>query len=52
MFSSFLCLMTYALLSFRAKNWLNKGNRVKTMNKTSGSIFIGFGTLLALSSNK
>ena len=52
MFSSFLCLMTYALLAFRAKNWLNKENRVKTMNKTSGSIFIGFGTLLALSSNK
>lgn len=52
MFSSFLCLMIYALLAYRAKNWLNKESRVKAMNRTSGTIFIGFGTLLALSTNK
>lgn len=52
MFSSFLCLMIYALLAYRAKNWLNKESRVRVMNRTSGTIFIGFGTLLALSTNK
>lgn len=52
MFSSFGCLLLYALLADRAKNWLNKPSRVKTMNRTSGTIFIGFGTLLATSSNK
>lgn len=52
MFSSFLCLIIYSLLAYRAKNWLNKESRVKVMNRTSGTIFIGFGTLLALSTNK
>ncbi len=52
MLSSFLCLMIYSLLAYRAKNWLNKENRIKTMNRTSGSIFIGFGALLATSTNK
>lgn len=52
MFSSFLCLIIYSLLAYRAKNWLNKESRVRVMNKTSGTIFIGFGTLLALSTNK
>lgn len=52
MFSSFLCLMIYSLLAHRAKNWLNKNNRVKTMNRTSGAVFIGFGALLASSTNK
>lgn len=52
MFFSFLFLMMYALLAHKAKNWLNKPNRMKVMNRTSGSIFIGLGVLLATSSNK
>lgn len=52
MFSSFVCLIVYALLAHRAKYWLKKSNRVKTMNRVSGTIFIAFGTLLASSTNK
>ena len=44
--------MMYALLAHRLKKWLNKANRMTIMNKISGSIFIGFGALLATSSNK
>ncbi|MBI9092509.1 MAG: DUF3307 domain-containing protein [Desulfobacterium sp.] len=43
---------TYALLAHRAKYWLTQPNRVSVFNRTSGSIFIGFGVLLATSSNK
>ena len=52
MFFSFSFLMIYALLAHRAKNWLSKPNRMTIMNRTSGSVFIGFGALLATSSNK
>lgn len=52
MFFSFSFLMLYALLAHKAKKWLNKPNRIKIMNKTTGSIFIGFGILLATSTNK
>jgi len=52
MFFSFSFLMMYALLAHRLKKWLNKANRMTIMNKISGSIFIGFGALLATSSNK
>jgi threonine/homoserine/homoserine lactone efflux protein len=52
MFFSFSFLMMYALLAHKAKNWLSKPNRMTIMNRTSGSIFIGFGALLATSSNK
>jgi threonine/homoserine/homoserine lactone efflux protein len=52
MFFSFSFLMLYALLTHRAKTWLSKPSRMKIMNRTSGSIFIGFGILLATSSNK
>jgi len=51
MFSSFSFLTFYALLAHRAKNWLIQPQRIKTLNRTSGSIFIGFGVLLAASSN-
>ena len=49
---SFFFLMSYALLAHSAKEWLNRQNRIKTVNRASGSIFIGFGLLLATSSNK
>ena len=49
---SFLFLMIYALAAHRAKAWLMKPGRVKLFSRTSGSVFIGFGLLLATSSNK
>ena len=52
MLFSFSFLMSYALLAHKAKIWLTKPNRIKSVNRTSGSIFIGFGILLATSSNK
>ena len=51
MIFSFSFLMFYALLAHNAKTWLTKPNRIKAVNRTSGSIFIGFGVLLATSSN-
>jgi len=44
--------MFYALLAHRIKTWLTVPGRVKIFSRTSGSIFIGFGVLLAASSNK
>ncbi len=52
MFFSFSFLMMYAILAYRAKNWLTNPKRVKYVNNTSGSIFIFFGLVLASSSNK
>jgi len=52
MIFSFSFLMSYALLAHKAKIWLTKPDRIKTFNRTSGSIFVGFGLLLATSSNK
>jgi len=49
---SFTFLMTYALLAYQAKTWLTKPNRITIINRTGGSIFIGFGVLLAISTNK
>jgi threonine/homoserine/homoserine lactone efflux protein len=49
---SFFFLMSYALLAHSAKTWLTGQKRVKAVNRASGSIFIGFGLLLATSSNK
>jgi len=49
---SFFFLMSYALLAHSAKEWLNRQRRIKAVNRASGSIFIGFGLLLATSSNK
>lgn len=49
---SFVFLMSYALLAHGAKTWLAQTSRVKAVNRTSGSIFIGFGILLATSSNR
>lgn len=52
MLFSFAFLMLYAVLAHQAKTWLNKPQRVKYFNRASGSIFIGFGILLATSTNK
>jgi threonine/homoserine/homoserine lactone efflux protein len=52
MIFSFSFLMLYAVLADSARTWFNQPNRVNIVNRTSGSIFIGFGILLAASSNK
>ena len=52
MIFSFSFLMLYAVLAHYARTWLNKPNGVNIVNRTSGSIFIGFGILLAASSNR
>lgn len=49
---SFSFLMFYALLAHKARTWLLKPLRAKAVARTSGSIFIGFGILLAASSNR
>jgi threonine/homoserine/homoserine lactone efflux protein len=49
---SFFFLMGYALLAHKAKTWLAGPFRAKAVTRTSGSIFIGFGILLAASSNR
>jgi len=46
---SFGFLMLYAFLAHSARNWLLKPGRLKICNRTSGSIFVGFGCLLASS---
>jgi threonine/homoserine/homoserine lactone efflux protein len=49
---SFSFLMFYSLLAHKAKTWLAESNRVKFVSRASGAIFMGFGVLLAISSNK
>ena len=46
---SFLFLLVYALLALKAKFWLLKPSRLKVFGRVSGSIFVGFGALLATS---
>ncbi|NOR25490.1 MAG: LysE family transporter [Desulforhopalus sp.] len=52
MFFSFSFLMLYAFLAHKVKIWFKQSNRIKTINRTSGTIFIGFGVMLATVSNK
>lgn len=52
MLFSFAFLMLYALLAHNAKLWLMKPNRMKIFGRVSGSVFVGFGALLATSSNR
>ncbi len=52
MFFSFLFLMFYALLAHKMKSYLSQPKRMKYFNRTSGTVFIGFGCLLATSSCK
>ena len=49
---SFTFLMLYSLMAHKAKTWLAKSSRVRFVSRTSGAIFMGFGILLATSSNK
>ena len=49
---SFTFLMLYSLMAHKAKTWLAKSSRVRFVSRTSGAIFVGFGVLLATSSNK
>ncbi len=49
---SFTFLMLYALMADKAKAWLAQSSRVRFVSHTSGAIFMGFGVLLAISSNK
>lgn len=51
MIFSFTFLLFYSLLAHQAKGWLTKPGRVKAVNRTSGTIFVGFGVLLATSNN-
>ncbi len=51
MFFSFFFLMLYALLAHKAGRWLKKPNRLKIFSRTSGTVFIGFGFVLAASSH-
>ncbi len=52
MFFSFSFLMVYALVAYKAKNCITNPSRIKAVNRTSGSIFIGLGVLMATSTNK
>ncbi len=49
---SFFFLMLYASLAYRATSWIRKKNRMRAFNRTSGTVFIGFGFMLATISNK
>ena len=51
MLFSFSFLMLYSILASQAKVWLTRPGRVRAVNRTSGSIFICFGILLAASSD-
>lgn len=48
---SFSFLMLYALVAHKACVWLRGAGRKTLVNRASGSLFIGFGALLAGSSN-
>lgn len=52
MLFSFLFLMFYALLAHKAKFWLFSPRRLRTFGRVSGGLFIGFGALLATSSQR
>jgi len=49
---SFFFLMVYAFGAQRMKIWLNRSDRITLFSRASGSIFIGFGLLLATASSK
>ncbi len=52
MLFSFSFLMFYSLVAHKAKSWLFRRSQLTIFNRFSGTIFIGFGLLLATSSNK
>lgn len=52
MLLSFFFLMFYAFLSHNATSWMKNPARLRVFNRVSGSAFICFGVLLAVSSQK
>jgi len=52
MLSSFFFLMAYARLAATARAWIGAPGRLKMFNRAGGSVFIGFGLLLAASTNR
>ncbi|VFQ44172.1 LysE family translocator [Desulfoluna butyratoxydans] len=52
MASSCAFLVFYALIADRATGWFRKPYRMKAIRQASGSVFLGFGILMATSSNK
>ncbi len=51
MSSSFIFLLLYSILASKTKEWVSSSGRNRIINKVSGSLFIGFGLLLATASN-
>lgn len=52
MLFSFSFLLLYSVLAHQARGWLSKPERQIVINRTSSSVFFGFGVLLAASENK
>lgn len=52
MFFSFTFLMFYSMIAHKAKIWFFNQGGGAIFNRASGTVFIGFGLLLATSSNK
>lgn len=52
MIFSFSFLLFYSIIADHVRGWISKPGRIKLVNRTSGSLFVGFGFLLATSSNK
>ena len=52
MFFSFFFLMCYALAADRVRSWFNRPKGTAIVHRTSGAVFVGFGILLAASSNR
>jgi len=44
--------MTYSMIAFRTKQWLNKKKRLIFFNRASGILFVGLGIILGSSTNK
>jgi homoserine/homoserine lactone efflux protein len=51
MLFSFSFLMLYSVLASQARAWFTRPGRARTVNRASGSIFVGFGIFLAVSSD-
>jgi len=49
---SFCALMSYAVLAHKARLWLMTPGRMKRFGRVSGSVFVGFGAMLAFSSKR
>lgn len=49
---SFSFLMIYALMAHKARVWITGTHRIRIISRMSGSLFVGFGLLLAVSSRE